>query len=209
MAARRKDRLDALVEEIEGTGGRAFAIEANVTDRSQAAETGAHFGSPPALLDAAPRGKMIRLLLMDDDMVHRRVLILLLETGHPGGSTSRLLAQARQMLEGVDVAILDRRLPDGDGLKLIGELREASPGVKVLVISAYEELVNRREAIEAGAPDRTIRWGSALTLDAYPAGRLLHSGSTSCCIPWSAWKGFLRTSVRSRESFAAPPRLRS
>jgi CheY-like chemotaxis protein len=100
------------------------------------------------------------------------------------------------------------RLPDGDGLKLIGELRKASPGVRVLVISAYEELVNRREAIEAGAPDRTIRWGSALTMDAYLAGRLLHSGSSSCSIPWSAWKGFLRTSVRSRESFAAP-RLRS
>jgi DNA-binding NarL/FixJ family response regulator len=65
------------------------------------------------------------------------------------------LAQARTMLGGVDVAILDRRLPDGDGLELIGELREASPGVKVLAISAYEDLVNRREAIEAGA-DRIL-----------------------------------------------------
>jgi NADP-dependent 3-hydroxy acid dehydrogenase YdfG len=38
LAARRKDRLDALVEEIEGTGARALAIEADVTDRSQAEE---------------------------------------------------------------------------------------------------------------------------------------------------------------------------
>lgn len=100
---------------------------------------------------------MIRVLLMDDDIVYRRVLTLLLETQPDIRVVAQAgsLAQARTMLGGVDVAILDRRLPDGDGLELIGELREASPGVKVLVMSAYEELVNRREAIEAGA-DRVL-----------------------------------------------------
>jgi DNA-binding NarL/FixJ family response regulator len=100
---------------------------------------------------------MIRVLLMDDDALYRRVLILLLEVQPDIRVVAQAasLAQARQMLGGVDVAILDRRLPDGDGLELIGELREASPGVKVLAISAYEDLVNRREAIEAGA-DRIL-----------------------------------------------------
>ena len=59
------------------------------------------------------------------------------------------------MLEGVDVAILDRNLPDGDGLELISEQREASPGVKVLVMSAFAELANPKEALEAGA-DRVL-----------------------------------------------------
>jgi NADP-dependent 3-hydroxy acid dehydrogenase YdfG len=36
VAARRKDRLDALVREIEGAGGRALAIEVDVTDQRQA-----------------------------------------------------------------------------------------------------------------------------------------------------------------------------
>jgi NADP-dependent 3-hydroxy acid dehydrogenase YdfG len=36
VAARRKDRLDGLVERIEGAGGRALAIEADVTEREQA-----------------------------------------------------------------------------------------------------------------------------------------------------------------------------
>jgi NADP-dependent 3-hydroxy acid dehydrogenase YdfG len=36
VAARRTDRLDALVGEIEAAGGRALAIEADVTDRAQA-----------------------------------------------------------------------------------------------------------------------------------------------------------------------------
>jgi NADP-dependent 3-hydroxy acid dehydrogenase YdfG len=36
VAARRRDRLDALVAAIEGEGGRAIAIEADVTDQHQA-----------------------------------------------------------------------------------------------------------------------------------------------------------------------------
>ena len=36
IAARRKDRLDALADEIERAGGRALAIEADVTDQEQA-----------------------------------------------------------------------------------------------------------------------------------------------------------------------------
>ena len=36
VAARRKDRLDALVSELNGGGGRALAIEVDVTDQAQA-----------------------------------------------------------------------------------------------------------------------------------------------------------------------------
>lgn len=36
VAARRKDRLDALVKEIEGSGGKALAIEADVIEQKQA-----------------------------------------------------------------------------------------------------------------------------------------------------------------------------
>ncbi|MEA2128498.1 MAG: hypothetical protein QOJ85_1389 [Solirubrobacteraceae bacterium] len=36
IAARRKDRLDALAQEIEGDGGSALVIEADVTEREQA-----------------------------------------------------------------------------------------------------------------------------------------------------------------------------
>ena len=48
LAARRKDRLDALAQEIEAGGGRALALEADVTDRAQAqalvADTVEHLG---------------------------------------------------------------------------------------------------------------------------------------------------------------------
>jgi DNA-binding NarL/FixJ family response regulator len=61
------------------------------------------------------------------------------------------LAEARPMLEGVDVAILDRGLPDGYGLKLMRPLRDANPHARVFVMSATVEMRHPEDAMEAGA----------------------------------------------------------
>jgi DNA-binding NarL/FixJ family response regulator len=100
---------------------------------------------------------MIRILLVDDNTQYVRVFSLTLERQPDmevvGIATT--LTEARTMLEGVDVAILDRMLPDGDGLELISELGEVSPDAKVLVMSAFASLANPPEALEAGA-DRVL-----------------------------------------------------
>jgi DNA-binding NarL/FixJ family response regulator len=100
---------------------------------------------------------MIRVLLVDDNTEYVRVFSLTLDW-QPDMEVVGIagtLAEARAMLEGVDVAILDRMLPDGDGLELISELREASPGVKVLVMSAFAQMAKPPEALKAGA-DRVL-----------------------------------------------------
>ena len=61
------------------------------------------------------------------------------------------LAEARAKLEGIDVVLADRNLPDGDGLELAGTLREASPGAALLVMSTTLEEVHPGEALDAGA----------------------------------------------------------
>jgi DNA-binding NarL/FixJ family response regulator len=61
------------------------------------------------------------------------------------------LEEARPLLEGVDVALVDRTLPDGDGLELIRPLRDANPHARVLVMSATLEIRHPEEALEAGA----------------------------------------------------------
>jgi DNA-binding NarL/FixJ family response regulator len=96
---------------------------------------------------------MIRVLLVDDRTDFRRAFARLLER-QPDlevVAAAGSLAEGRTMLSGVDVALLDRGLPDGDGLELIGELRALNPGARVLVISSTAEMRHPSDAIEAGA----------------------------------------------------------
>jgi DNA-binding response OmpR family regulator len=49
--------------------------------------------------------------------------------------------------------ILDRGLPDGDGLKLLKRLRDAGQSIPCLVLSARDALHDRVEGLDAGADD--------------------------------------------------------
>jgi DNA-binding NarL/FixJ family response regulator len=65
------------------------------------------------------------------------------------------LAEARRHAAAVefDVAVLDLGLPDGNGADLISELRSASPGVRVLILSASLDAKNLKKATDAGAEE--------------------------------------------------------
>jgi DNA-binding NarL/FixJ family response regulator len=109
------------------------------------------------LLPVGRRRGMVRVLVVDNNAEFLEVLVRLLDRQPDIAVVAQAasLAEARGKLSGVDVAILDRGLPDGDGLELISELREASPSVKVLVMSAFAEMAKPPEALEAGA-DRVL-----------------------------------------------------
>jgi len=96
---------------------------------------------------------MIRILLVDDNTEYRGVFCRLLElqADFEVVGLASSLADARQLLRGVDLALIDRGLPDGDGLEIISELRQASPGAGVLVMSTTAEERHPQEALEAGA----------------------------------------------------------
>src|SRR5688500_11396308 len=96
---------------------------------------------------------MIRVLLVDDRADFRLAMASIL-AGQPHievVAQAGSVAEARPKLGGVDVALLDRGLPDGDGLELVGELREVNPGVRVFVISSTAETRHPTDAVEAGA----------------------------------------------------------
>ncbi|HZC41681.1 MAG TPA: response regulator transcription factor [Streptosporangiaceae bacterium] len=69
-----------------------------------------------------------------------------------------LVAQARLLEEAVvaarehrpDVVLLDRLLPDGDGIEAIGRLRQESGGSRVLVLTGYADTSIVSRVIEAG-----------------------------------------------------------
>jgi DNA-binding NarL/FixJ family response regulator len=96
---------------------------------------------------------MLSVLVVDDRADFRETFASLLE-GQPDlevVAQAGSLTEARRMLEGVDVALLDRGLPDGDGLKFMRPLRQANPDTRVLVMSTTAEMRHPEDAIEAGA----------------------------------------------------------
>jgi len=64
----------------------------------------------------------VRILLVEDDPYQRRVMALLLAGAGHEVVECRDAAEARRA-EGYDWALVDRQLPDGDGLDLAVELK--------------------------------------------------------------------------------------
>ena len=97
----------------------------------------------------------MRVLIVDDHEVLSASLALVLDD-QPGlkvvGSAGTL-AQARRLLATTapDVVLLDHRLPDGDGVSAIRELREIRPSVEIVVLTASAADHVLVAAIEAGA----------------------------------------------------------
>ncbi|WP_312082356.1 response regulator transcription factor [Brevundimonas sp.] len=56
-----------------------------------------------------------------------------------------------------DLALLDRTLPDGDGLSLIEALRAKTPGIPVIILSARGDISDRILGLDEGADDYLMK----------------------------------------------------
>jgi len=68
---------------------------------------------------------------------------------------ARSLHEAREAVERAapELVVLDRRLPDGDGLDYLPELRAQLPGTPVVMVTAHGDIQSAVDAIRAGASD--------------------------------------------------------
>jgi DNA-binding NtrC family response regulator len=88
---------------------------------------------------------LLSLLLVDDDTRTVRRLAQLLRDDGFAVQTAVNLATARQLAAAArfDVALLDIRLPDGDGRTLANEFLALYPGLQVIFVTIYPELLPR------------------------------------------------------------------
>ncbi len=100
-------------------------------------------------------GQPIRVFLMDDHEIVRRGVRDLLENepditvvGEAGTAASAL---ARIPALAPDVAVLDVRLPDGDGVSVCRDIRSAMPQVACLMLTSFSGDNALFDAIMAGA----------------------------------------------------------
>lgn len=56
-----------------------------------------------------------------------------------------------------ELVLLDRTLPDGDGISLIPVLRAENPGLPIIVLSARGEVIDRVSGLDEGADDYLIK----------------------------------------------------
>ena len=98
-------------------------------------------------------------LLVDDDRAFASVAAAALQRDGFPVTVAHSLHAARKAIERTtpDLVILDRRLPDGDGLTLLGELKAVSPGTVVLVVTAHGDVASAVDAVRAGAADYVIK----------------------------------------------------
>jgi DNA-binding NarL/FixJ family response regulator len=92
------------------------------------------------------------VLLVDDQAVVRRAIADTFDC-EPGFSVRQAgsLAEARAMLNAVDVAILDLGLPDGSGLELIQELHAVNSEAVAVVFSSSIDPAVSTQALARGA----------------------------------------------------------
>jgi DNA-binding NarL/FixJ family response regulator len=101
---------------------------------------------------------MKTLLIVEDDRLLREGLVRAAQASNPPSSAWQVLsagtlasARAVARQHPPDAVFLDLGLPDGDGIRLIGELKSAHPSCEVLVITVFADEQRVLSSLEAGA----------------------------------------------------------
>ena len=111
--------------------------------------------------ESAQAQRKIGVFLLDDHEIVRRGVKDLLEAdpgivvvGEAGTAASAL---ARIPALRPDVAVLDVRLPDGDGVSVCREIRSKMPGVACLMLTSFSDDEALFDAIMAGAAGYVLK----------------------------------------------------
>ncbi len=113
------------------------------------------------MVDDAGNGTAIRVFLLDDHEIVRMGVRDLLEA-EPGitvigeaGTAASALARIPALKP--DVAILDIRLPDGDGVSVCREIRSKMPQLACLMLTSFSDDEALFDAIMAGAAGYVLK----------------------------------------------------
>src|SRR6185295_19910543 len=95
-----------------------------------------------------------RVLVVEDDSLIRWSLSeRLRHEGYDVIEAGTAAEAAEQAANGIDLALLDYRLPDGDGLAVMRRLRELDPDTLVIMLTAHTAVETVVEAMRGGAFD--------------------------------------------------------
>jgi DNA-binding NtrC family response regulator len=94
-----------------------------------------------------------KLLVVDDESKMRRVLQLFFEDSGYSVAQAENGEEALQTLDSVrpDLVICDMRMPRMNGMELLQRVKQKSPDLPVIIMTAYGEVKTAVEAMKLGA----------------------------------------------------------
>jgi DNA-binding NarL/FixJ family response regulator len=159
---------------------------------------------------ASPMASPIRILLADDHPVVRDGLVAILGTQPDfeviGTAASGVEAVRLAGEVAPDVVLLDLAMPVLDGVEALKRLRESSPTIRVIVLTAFDTDERIIDAVQAGAQGYLLK--GAPREEIFRAVRVVHAGG-SLLQPLVASKLLRYVTTRSsllEESVSLTPR---
>ena len=108
----------------------------------------------PFLTLACGRGDMRILVVEDERDLAGQIVGEIRRNGFVVDCAETIAGAAEALeLHSYSLALLDRRLPDGDATQAIPAMRRTQPGIRVIMLSALDAVEERVEGLDAGADD--------------------------------------------------------
>lgn len=100
-----------------------------------------------------------RIIIVDDDPLIRRMLVNHLQKQNIPvlGVSNCRQAEEEIKKESPDLMIIDLLLPDGDGLKLLQEVKNSNPNVEVIMMTGFGTIESAVEAMKQGAANYLLK----------------------------------------------------
>ena len=101
----------------------------------------------------------VSVLLVDDDRGFSTLAQAALQREGYRVTLARSLHEARAALEAgePELVLLDRRLPDGDGLAFLPEVKKRCPTSLIVMVTAHGDIASAVDAIREGASDYVVK----------------------------------------------------
>jgi DNA-binding NtrC family response regulator len=97
--------------------------------------------------------KNARILVVDDDENIRKVEVAILEDKshivESVGTAKEAIEKSKRKF--YNVALIDIRLPDMEGIELLTKFRETTPKIRKIIVTGYPTLQNAVDAVNKGA----------------------------------------------------------
>jgi two-component system alkaline phosphatase synthesis response regulator PhoP len=99
------------------------------------------------------------ILIVDDEQNLRRSLSLILQREGYQVTAAGNAADAMRYLEAGEfqLAFLDIKMPERDGMSLLADIREAYPSMPVFILTAHATLDSAMQAVRGGAKDYLLK----------------------------------------------------